>query len=236
MSTVQLSNFLAALFLVAGFFLSCPPFSTRLIPMRVKLFLSITLALYLGLSIEHIYKDISSFPVLFLTSAAFGFCIRILFVAFDILGELIANGMGLSFPGQISAISSQSTGPVAALTQITGLFAFIQLDGLENLIFQLQQIAMHSADVFNAQFAGTVTSFLAKSIYTGITISASIWVSLLVGHIGLLLASRLSGGLNLMNSGFAILCSVGIIFIAIFLIQISQKTADFILQTIHSFT
>lgn len=234
MSEFQFQNFLPALFLVSGFVLTCPPFSTRILTNRAKLFLILTLSLYLANTIP-VSTGLSKMIILFFTSAAFGFCIRILFVVFDLAGELIANGMGLSFPGQISALSSQSTGPIAALGQITGLLAFIELNGLENLIYQLQQLSTIQETFFQQSFATTLSGFLSKSMYTGAMLSISIWLSLLVGHIGLLLASRLSGGLNLMNSGFAILCSVGIIFIALELLPISNRAALFIIETLQSF-
>ncbi len=234
---IQINDFLSALFLVAGFMLSAPPFSTKLISVRVKVYLSILLGIYMAFAMPSAQNtlDPQRLAYLFLTSLLFGFLIKVLFIVFDLIGEMVANGMGLSFPGQVSSLSNQSIGPIASVSQLLGLFVFIQMHGMEILLKQLFFLYQNTPELFSEHYVSQLSTLLSTAMKTGILLSASIWVALLTGNIGLLLAGRLSGGLNLMNSGFAILCALGIIFITLFFIPIVHSANQFIFDILKTF-
>lgn len=205
---------------IAGFMLTAPPFSTRIAPRSAKA----GFAVILWLCLAHEVPERPAGPVelLCLTELAvgliLGFAIQIAFAAFDTVGALLSNGMGLSVPGAFDPISSQSSGPLAGLTQILALAIFISADGLEMSISLLAR----SFDLLPQGFLPTAQALrseffalLLRVLSLALAGSVSMWGGLLLANALMLIAARLSGGLNLMNSGLPLLLALGLVLIGV---------------------
>lgn len=204
-----------ALARVLGFILTAPPFASKLAPPHVK----VGIAFILWLAIKPAGPGLQSAELLAtsLTELAAGLClgflIQIAFTAFDIVGELVSNGMGLSFPGSFDPIAIETSGPASGLVQMAGMALFIGAGGLEMVTSYL----MESYDLIpygDAPSLGTMKThglaILNQGMLLGIANSVIIWGSLLIANILMLASSRLSGGLNLMSSGLPLLLLIGL--------------------------
>ena len=214
---------------IVGFFLITPPFSSKLAPNSVKIGLIIILWLSTHPATPPLLLHTSIQPLLCLSELIVGLClgffVQILFLTFDIAGELMSSGMGLSFPGEFNPLAADSAGPISGLLQMIGISIFISSGGIEHTLSYL----CLSFDVVKL---GTVPDLfilknkalllLSQCIYIGISASISIWGSLLLANILMLISSRLAGGLNLMNSGLPLLLILGLILMAYFLIPMTN--------------
>lgn len=203
-----------ALARVIGFMLSAPPFTGKLAPTHVK----VGLALVLWLALKPVGPALPTPGLIALSLAelaaglSLGFLIQIAFTAFDIVGELVSNGMGLSFPGSFDPIAIETSGPASGLVQMASTALLISAGGLELVASYLTQ----SYDVLpygDAPSLGAMKShgfaILNQAMLLGVANSVVLWGSLLIANILMLAASRLSGGLNLMSSGLPLLLLIG---------------------------
>ena len=210
---------------IVGFFLIAPPFSSKLAPTSVKIGLAIILWLCTHPQ-PPTQKEVDLLqPILVLSELivglSLGFFIQILFTAFDVAGELISNGMGLTFPGQFNPLATDSAGPVSGLAQMLGVAVFFASGGIEHTIgyLSLSFEIVHLGDVPKLMILkNKLLPLLSQCVYLGIAGSLAIWVSLLLANILMLVSSRLAGGLNLMNSGLPLLLIVGLVLMALLLI------------------
>lgn len=222
---------------VSGFMLAAPPFSNRLAPRSVKTALCVAIWLaFCGMDPAQTVSDAPLWGALLaqtLLGLALGLMIRFLFLAFDFTAELIANGMGLSFPGQFSPLGTQTAGPTAALSQMLGVFTFINADGLEALMAFLFASFNAIPDPTNfawvASWAAAPVKVFKDAMILSLAAALPLWSSLLMANLMLLISSRLAGGLNLMNSGLPILVALGIGLLAYFILPISAHISAEIL-------
>ena len=204
---------------VAGFMLAAPPFSTKLAPRSAKAGFAIVLWLCLAESAP----APPAYPAALLclcelaAGLILGMCIQIAFAAFDVVGELLSNGMGLSAPGAFDPIAAESSGPVAGMAQMMALSIFISAGGLEMCVsFLIRSFdllppgALPSLGALRQEFFGLFNHTLAIALAG----SASIWGGLLLANALMLVAARLSGGLNLMSSGLPLLLALGLALVA----------------------
>lgn len=227
---------------VGGFMLAAPPFANRLAPRSVKTALAIALWLaFCGMEPARAALPGPLWGHLLaqtLLGMALGLLIRFLFLAFDFTAELIANGMGLSFPGQFSPLGAQTAGPTAALSQMLGIFTFLNADGLEALMAFLFASFYAIPDPSNfswvAAWAAAPPKIFKDAMLLSITAALPLWSSLLLANLMLLISSRLAGGLNLMNSGLPILVALGIGLLTYFILPISAHiSAEILAQLAH---
>lgn len=229
---------------VSGFMLAAPPFSNKLAPRSVKTAVAIALWLALCGSAPALSAAPSEAPLWgnLLAQTFFGIAlgslIRFFFLAFDYTAELIANGMGLSFPGQFNPAGVQTAGPTAALSQMLGIFTFINADGLESLIGLLvgsfQAIPDPSNLLWLKAWAQAPIVIFRDAMWVSITAALPMWGSLLLANLMLLISSRLAGGLNLMNSGLPVLVALGIALLCLFIMPISAHiSAEILVKLTH---
>lgn len=228
---VLLSSFASFPFFgrVAGFILSAPPLSSEMAPRRVKAILALVLWLSLSPGPYPLSTSGNLWAAMLSELALgliLGFFVQILFFAFSLAGELIANGMGLSFAGQYDPVAAQSAGPTAALGQIFAIAIFLQLGGLELLVAFLSESFQQAPVAFDffssSQWTSDLLRQLALSTRLGLFASAALWASLLLANVLLLISSRLAGGLNLMNSGIPILLALGLLMLSLQLAPVTE--------------
>lgn len=204
-----------ALSRVVGFILTAPPFSSKLAPTHVKVGIAIVLWLAIKPGSGPLVGSelIATSLAELVAGLCLGFLIQIAFTAFDIVGELVSNGMGLSFPGSFDPIAVETSGPASGLVQMAGMALFISSGGLELMTSYLMQ----SYDILPYGHAPTLAAMrshgfgiLNQAMLLGIANSVIIWGSLLIANILMLISSRLSGGLNLMSSGLPLLLLIGL--------------------------
>jgi flagellar biosynthetic protein FliR len=202
---------------VVGFILTAPPFSSKLAPNYVKIGIALIFWLAIRPTVDATHYSTLSIISLSLTELAaglsLGFLVQIAFTAFDIVGELVSNGMGLSFPGSFDPIAVETSGPASGLVQMAGIGLFISVGGLELMTSYLAQ----SYDILPYGDAPSLlrmkvngVAILNQAMTLGVANSVIIWGSLLIANILMLISSRLSGGLNLMSSGLPLLLLIGL--------------------------
>ena len=208
---------------VSGMCLVAPVFSTTMVPMRVRLVITLVLTAVLAplapARIDLLTGDgLATMVSQLLIGAAIGFVLQLAFQAVSYGAQLISQSMNL---GYAEAVNPLAGGSSAVLGQIYGLLImllFLAMDGHLRLIALL-------ADSFHSLPPGTATigpdglhaivAFGTQFFGGAVRVALPAMTALLVVNIGFAAISRAAPSMNLFAVGFPITVTLG--FIALWL-------------------
>jgi flagellar biosynthesis protein FliR len=209
-----------------GFFLTMPLFAFRAFPITTRA----TLAFLLALSIlplaagrlEEVQALDSNFFALFVELAiglTIGFMVRLGFLAFDLLAEIVSVQAGLSFAAQFSrdpALLSGLTGEFIGMIILALAFAMnIHLAVLDLLIGSFSLLPFGS---WVASWTPESMVLLASHAFViGLTLTLPVLVVYLLFNVTQAVVVRVSPQMNLFAVGFAILVPLAYVVLALLL-------------------
>ncbi len=234
----QLLAWLGALLLpffrILGLFTSAPILSQRSVPVRLRVAVSLALAVLVApLLASSPAIDLSS-PGAWLVVAgealigfAIGFVARAVLAAVEVAGETIGLQMGLSFAGFFDPDSGQ-TNAVSRLLNTLSLWAFVAINGPVLLVAAVVQ----SFDVIPpatsfAEWIGRMqpASLGAGVFELGVMIALPFMALLLFVNLGLGVVSRIAPQLNIFAIGFPVTIGAGLLLLALGLPLMQQPFA-----------
>ena len=197
-------------FRIAGAFMVAPVFGARLVPMRVRLALTVAATFVVAPLLPPPAQPFElSFPAFVvvaqevLIGLAMGFCLQMIFDALIVAGQTIAMGMGLGLATMIDPQRGVSVPVVSQFFMILGLLIFLSLGGHLATVRLL-------ADSFNLLPLGTPLSrdglwelvTWGSQMFAGaVRIALPAATSLLVANIAFGVMSRAAPTLNLFAVG-----------------------------------
>ena len=217
---------------VLAMFTSAPVLSSRAVPVRVKIALSLFVALAcqatVPASLDYNIESPEAFAVVVqqvLIGVSIGFAVRLVFAAMELAGEVIGFQMGLNFASFFDpSLNSQSSAVARFFGQMTTLL-FVVLNGHVMLLMAVTK----SFDAFpvNPHFLDAMAAMRLYKLGTDLFASA-LWISLPV--VGMLLfvnlamgiISRVAPQINIFAVGFPVTLIVGIVGIAVTLPALDQ--------------
>ncbi len=248
-SEAQLMAWIAPIFFpfirILAIFSSTPVLSSRALPMRAKITLSLLLAIALQatLPVSTIVglTDLRAISVTLqqvLIGISIGFSIRVIFSAIELAGEVAGFQMGLNFAsffdpttnaqssalarffGQMAALLFiVMNGPILVLIAVQKSFETFPIDG--DILHLLNEMKIYSlgADLFSSAL------WIAMPI-----IGVLMFVNLALGII-----SRVAPQMNIFAVGFPVTLMVGLMTVALMLPMLEQSFTQLLERAIATF-
>ena len=225
---------------VGAMLLLAPMIGSNMLPKRVRLVLTLalsaTLAPLLAPQIPPLALDAATFLAAareLALGAAIGFVFRLGFEAAAFAGELISQGMGLSFAQMLDPLRGAQS-PVMSqwFTLIAGL-VFFAIDGhlaLVRVVFESYRVAA-PADVALAHAAAAVPAFGAAMLGAGLSFALPIVIAMLVVNLAFGVLARTAPALNPIAIGLPAALLTGFALLIALLPHLTRPFADWLVTT-----
>lgn len=221
-TSAQLDAWLAALLFpltrILAMIASSPVLGNRQVPARVKIGLSVLLAIIVAPTMANLPQVAIGSPQGLLMiiqqiiiGVAIGFTMRLIFTAVEMAGELAGLQMGLGFASFYDPLNASYTPIIAQWMGILATLTFLALNGHLYMISAL----IESFQTLPADSMMSVKGFYGVASWGGsifayaLQISLPILAALLIANIALGILTRAAPQLNLFAVGFPITLAVG---------------------------
>lgn len=224
----QLLGWLGALLLpffrVLGLFTSAPILSQRSVPVRLRVAVSLAIAVLAAPLLPADSRvDVSgadgwlAVATEALVGFAIGFVARAILAAVEVAGEAIGLQMGLSFAGFFDPDSGQLNA-VSRLLNTLSLAAFVAINGPALLVAAVVQSfdVIPPATTFGHWVGRLQPAALGASIFEiGVMIALPFMALLLFVNLGLGVVSRIAPQLNIFAIGFPVTIGSGLVLLTL---------------------
>jgi flagellar biosynthetic protein FliR len=227
LTTGQLAAWLGQLFWpfvrIGACFMVAPAFATAGVPARIRVVLAGGIALLVAplVTIPAGIEPLSAQGVIVTTQqivigAALGFSLQIIFDAVTLGGQLLSNGMGLSFAYNLDPVHGTETPVVGTLYSILVLLTFLALNGhlliIEVLVDGFRTLPVGTASL-GAHGLWQLTEWSAE-IFTGaLAIALPGVAALTIVNLAFGVMSRAAPMLNPFAVGFPVSLILGLIIL-----------------------
>jgi flagellar biosynthesis protein FliR len=242
---LELEHWLAQLFWpfmrIGACLMVAPAFGAETVPARVRIVLagSITLLVAPLLPPPPAVSAFSGAGGLItaqqlLIGAALGFCLRILFDAVTLGGQVIANGMGLSLAYNIDPLhgGDSSSPALGQLYTVLVTLTFLALNGhlalIETLVRSFDLLPV-GGDGLGATGLHTVVAWGSELFSAALTIALPGVTALLIVHVAFGVMSRAAPAFNLFSIGLPVTLVCGLV-IAVLGLPSVQATFEQLLE------
>lgn len=205
---------------ISGIIHTAPIFSSRAVNIRLRIFLSIFIAIGIFPSIPQISIENINMLLLFIIilkelmiGMAIGLLGKFLFVGGQFGGQLIGFQMGFSV---VNVLDPQTNAQVSIIAQIYNIVMILLFLSFGGHRFVLQAMASSFSVVPLGTFIFPVESYMfvvtifAKIFSTAIKIIAPVFIALLITHSVMGIIGRLVPQVNVMIVGFPIQIAAGL--------------------------
>ncbi|MDZ4200611.1 MAG: flagellar biosynthetic protein FliR [Gallionella sp.] len=227
-TSAQIDAWLAALIFpltrIAALIASAPVLGNKQISARVKIGLSVLIALIVAPTIGTMPDVSLSSPQGLLImiqqiiiGVAMGFSIRLIFTAVEMAGELIGLQMGLGFASFFDPINSAYTPIVARWLGMVAILIFLSMNG-HLLILSVLAESFHTLPIGSMMATSGFRDLVVwgGSIFAyAVQISLPLLAALLITNIALGLLTRAAPQLNIFAVGFPITLAIGFLVLAL---------------------
>lgn len=227
-TSAQLDAWLAALIFpltrILAMIASSPVLGNKQVPARVKIGLSVLLAIIIAPTIGEMPAVSVGSPQGLLImvqqiiiGVAMGFTMRLIFTAVEMAGELAGLQMGLGFASFYDPFNSSYTPVVARWLGMIAALAFLAMNGH---LFMLSALAesFHTLPIgsmISTEGFYGVASWGGSIFAYGLQISLPLLAALLTTNIALGILTRAAPQLNLFAIGFPITLAIGFFVLAL---------------------
>ena len=228
-------------FRIAGAFMVAPVFGARLVPMRVRLALTVAATVVIAPLLPVAQPFELSFPAAAIVARevavgiAMGFCLQMIFDALIVAGQTIAMGMGLGMATMIDPQRGISVPVVSQFFVILGLLIFLSLGGHLATVRLL-------ADSFELLPVGTglsrdgvwqVVTWGSQMFAGAVRIALPAATALLVTNIALGVMSRAAPTLNLFAVGLPAGLLIGFLLLLLNIGHLSALITELLQATLN---
>ena len=227
-TSAQLDAWLATLLFplarILAMISSSPVLGNKQVPVRVKVGLSVLLALIIAPTLGEIPTVAVGSPQGLLIiiqqmiiGVAMGFTLRLIFTAVEMAGELAGLQMGLGFASFYDPINASYTPVVARWLGMIAVLGFLAMNGHLHMLSALAE-SFHTLPIGSMMPAKSfydVASWGGIIFAYGLQISLPLLAALLTANIALGILTRAAPQLNLFAIGFPITLAIGFFVLAL---------------------
>src|SRR5690554_2313904 len=215
-----LATFMFPLARLLGLFAVAPLWSSRGIPMRIRLVSGLAITLVVLPALPPMpevpadsWKTLELIAQQALIGIAIGFVMRLFFAAVDLAGEMIGLQMGLSFAIFFSPTAGAQTVVLSEFLTLVTLLLFLALDGHLMLVSVLVQSFewLPVGATMNSDGWIQIVHHASAMFSIGVMMALPMIATLLIANIGLGILTRTAPQLNLFAVGFPITLTTGFI-------------------------
>ncbi|HWX46059.1 MAG TPA: flagellar biosynthetic protein FliR [Solirubrobacteraceae bacterium] len=219
----SLAGFILVLARVTPLFLLAPPFSSPMIPPRVRGIIAVGVSIGLApiaLRGQHIPSDPVALAGLtvegMLVGLGFAFSFAVLFAAVESAGSLADLGAGFSYGGLIDPVNGNQGGALTHVYSLVGIAIFLIIGGeawvLRGLSRTFQLVPLTSAPQITTLVAGAEQVF--STLFTSaLEIAAPVLIALLITDVAFGVVSRVVPQLNVFAVGFPAKVAVAMLLV-----------------------
>jgi flagellar biosynthetic protein FliR len=215
-----LSAFLLPLFRIASLLMVMPIFGTRLVPMRVRLYLALAICVVLSPNLPPMPEvDALSVHMLLLIGeqvligVMFGFTLQLFFHIFTVTGQIIAMQMGLGFASMVDPASGVSVPVLGQFLVMLTTMMFLAMNG-HLVVFEVIAESFITLPVGGGLLLGhywEVAGKLSWVIGAGLLLSLPVITALLVVNLAFGIMTRAAPQLNIFSIGFPMTLVLGLV-------------------------
>lgn len=239
-----MAAFLLPFFRILALFSAAPVLSIRSVPTRLRVALSLLLAITLApgnvpaTSIDLLsIKGLGFVVQEVMVGLAIGFAARLAFAAFDLAGELIGMQMGLSYAGFFDPQGGQGNA-VGAFMNTTATLSFVALNG-PLLLLGATVRSFGSLPIGDVPFAFAARfdpiTLGAEVFALGLLIATPFLALILFVNLMLGVMTRVAPQLGLFSIGFPLTIGSGLVLLMIGLPWIEQPMSQGLLRLLSLF-
>ncbi|MHC4104275.1 MAG: flagellar biosynthetic protein FliR [Planctomycetota bacterium] len=234
----KLLGFVLVLTRISAFFLVLPVFGWRTIPVRIKVGLTVLLAIFFSvlapLAIGTKRVSVLEAILLITNEAAYGFALgliaAVVFSAVKLSGRIIERQMGLAMAQVMDPLTGERTQPLGSLLEMMFILLFLSANGHHLLLL----IISKSYEAFPAGSIPTVpvlTDGVVKAgsamLIAGLKLSAPILAAFLLLMVVLAVLARIVPEMNILFISLPLRVGLGLLMVMIFLPYINGFVAEF---------
>lgn len=216
------ASFLLPLFRIASLLMTMPVIGTQLVPMRVRLYLSLAIVVVLmptlppapvveGISLQALVLIAQEI----LIGAMLGFALQLFFHAFVVAGQIIATQMGLGFASMIDPTNGISTAVIGQFFTMLVTLLFLAMNGhlvvLEVLTESFVTLPI-GGGFLTAQY-WDLANKLTWVLGAGLLLVLPAITALLVVNLSLGVMTRAAPQLNIFSVGFPMTLVIGMVIV-----------------------
>ncbi len=215
-------GFLLLLARLSGLFLSAPIFSSRQMPVRIKVFvlvlLSVTLSYVIpvgnAVSIDNAGMFLAAMVMEIVVGFTIGFVAYVVFAAIQLAGQLMDMQMGFGIVNVVDPLSGTQIPLMGNLTQTLALLMYLVIDGhhylLQALIQSYQIVPVKGLNLGDS-FFDLLMTIAAQMFVIAVKIAAPIIIAVLVADIAMGFVARTVPQMNVFIVGLPLRILVGLI-------------------------
>ncbi len=230
------ASFLWPFIRVTGLLVAMPVFTTRGVPMQLRLILTVVITLVVAASIPPIpaIDPLTGEGIIiviqqFIIGAAMGFSLRIAFSALISAGHVISMGMGLGFASMVDPSNGVQVPVLSMFYSIMGTLLFLAFDGHLVTI----QVLAESFHIFPIGQGGLSLEALWDLVLWGswifagaVLIALPAVTAILIVNISFGVMTRASPQLNIFAVGFPLIMVLGFLMMFLTLPSIVPRFSD----------
>jgi flagellar biosynthesis protein FliR len=232
----ELAGFILVLARVGPLFLLAPPFSSPMVPPRVRGIIAVGISIGLAplaLHGQHIPTDPLTLAALvvegMLVGLGFAFSFAVLFAAVESAGSLADLGAGFSYGNLINPVSGEESGPLTHVYSLVGIGVFLAIGGeawlLRGLARTFQLVPLTSAPRI-ATLVGGAEQVFSTVFTSAVEIAAPVLIALLITDAAFGVVSRVVPQLNVFAVGFPAKVAVALLLVGASLPFVAGWLAD----------
>jgi len=234
----KLLGFVMVLTRISAFFLTLPVFGWKSIPVRIKVALTVLVAIFFSMitPVPFEARQVSVVEAILLLAneatygLALGLIATFLFVTVRFSGRIIERQMGLAMAQILDPLTGENTQPLGALLEMIFIVLFLSANG--HHLFLL--IISRSYETFPAGsiptipvLAGGIVSAGSTMLMAGLKLAAPILAAFLVLMVVLAILARMVPEMNILFISFPLSVGLGLLIAGIFLPLINAFMGEF---------
>jgi flagellar biosynthesis protein FliR len=219
----QLAGFILVLARVSPLFMLAPPFSSPVIPPRVRGIIAVGISIGfapIALHGQHIPTDPFALAGLaiegILVGLGFAFSFAVLFAAIETAGALADLGAGFSYGSLINPLDGNQSSVISHFYSLFGVAVFLIIDGdawvLRGLARTFELVPLTSAPRIQS-LVGGVEQVFGTVFTSALEIAAPVLIALLITDVAFGVVSRVVPQLNIFSVGFPAKVAVALLLV-----------------------
>jgi flagellar biosynthetic protein FliR len=234
----KLLGFVMVLTRISAFFLVLPVFGWKTIPVRIKVGLTVLLAIFFSvitpLAVKPGRISVLEAILLIANEAAYGLAmgliVAVMFSAVKLSGRIIERQMGLAMAEVLDPLTGERTQPLGSLLEMIFILLFLSANGHHLLLL----IISKSYEAFPAGniptipvLAGGVVKAGSAMLIAGLKLAAPILAAFLLLMAVLAVLARIVPEMNILFISLPLRVGLGLLMVTIFLPFINGFIAEF---------
>lgn len=219
----ELAGFVLVLARLTPLFLIAPPFSSSMVPPRVRVILAVALSIGLtpiAMKGQHVPSDALKLAGLVLAGGlvglGFAFAFAVLFAAIETAGSLADIGAGFSYGSLVNPFSGEAAGAFTPVFSLIGVTVFLAIGGeawvIGGLYRTFQLVPLTSGPRITT-LVGTAERVFSTVFVSALEIVAPVLIALLITDVAFGVVSRVVPQLNVFAIGFPTKVVVGLLIV-----------------------